>query len=233
MFRPYTGDAVPAGWNHVQIQVQRSPFLMRHALFARRNTSAHAIAWVLFLMLACGLSACGSTTAANSGDAPPANGTGTSAEAPSGGGDEPNVVYQASSGAFHFSHPQSWTQTTQPGETIRFTGRDEFISVTLVHTSLSPADYAAKDQAALVAASPNFQGKAPVAVHVKAGDGVMVAYAWTAGPSPVTGKTVPSAANRTYIAGPNGALAVYTYSAPMQVYDPYGAADFVNLFSWQ
>ncbi len=149
-----------------------------------------------------------------------------------GGGDEPNIPYVAPSGEFHFQHPQVWGQTTQPGESIRFTGRDEFISVSIVTTALAPLDYARADVGALTAASPGYQGQAPVAQQVAGQDGAMVAYTWQAGPSPVTGKPVPSSANRYYIPGPGGKLAVFTYSAPTGAYDPAGADDFANAFKW-
>jgi len=149
-----------------------------------------------------------------------------------GGGDAPNVGYVAPGSAFSFQHPQGWGQTTQSGESIRFTGRDEFISVSIVTTALAPLDYARADAGALTAASPGYQGQAPVAQQVAGQNGAMVAYTWQAGPSPVTGKAVPSSANRYYIPGPGGKLAVFTYSAPTGAYDPAGADDFANAFKW-
>ena len=149
-----------------------------------------------------------------------------------GGGDEPTVTYTAPDGTFSFQHPQSWSRTTQPGESIRYTGRDEFISVTIVATTQPPLDYARADAGALAAASPGFQGRAPVARKVAGQNGAMVAYTWQAGPSPVTGKPVPSSANRYYIPGPGGKLAVFTYSSPTGTYDPAGADDFANAFAW-
>jgi len=149
-----------------------------------------------------------------------------------GGGDEPNISYAAPTGEFHFQHPQSWGQTTQPGESIRSTGRDEFISVTIVTTTQTPLDYAKADAGALTAASPGYQGKAPVARKIAGHDSATVAYTWQAGPSPVTGKMVPSSADRYYIPGPGGKLAVFTYSSPTATYDPAGADDFANTFVW-
>ncbi len=148
------------------------------------------------------------------------------------GGDEPTVAYTAPDGTFSFQHPQSWGQTTQPGERIRYTGRDEFISVTIVTTTQPPLDYAKADAGALTAASPGFQGQAPVTRKVAGQNGALVAYTWQAGPSPVTGKMVPSSANRYYVPGPGGKLAVFTYSSPTGTYDPAGADDFANAFKW-
>lgn len=149
-----------------------------------------------------------------------------------GGGDEPTVRYSDPAGTYHFQHPQSWGQTTQPGDGVRFTGRDEFISVTIVTTALGPLDYAKADAGALATASPGFQGKAPVAYNVAGQTGAVVAYTWQAGPSSVTGKAVPSAAKRYYIPGPGGKGAVFTYSSPTQSYDPAGADDFATAFAW-
>ncbi len=148
------------------------------------------------------------------------------------GGDEPTVRFAAPTGDYHFQHPQSWGQTTRPGEGVRFTGRDEFISITIVATALAPLDYAKSDAGALTTASPGFQGQAPVAAKVAGTTGAVVAYTWQAGPSAVTGKAVPSAAKRYYIPGPGGKLAVFTYSAPTGAYDPAGADDFANAFAW-
>jgi hypothetical protein len=148
------------------------------------------------------------------------------------GGDEPTVTYTAPEGTFSFQHPQSWGQTTQPGERIRYTGRDEFISVAIVATPQPPLDYARADAGTLVAASPGYQGQAPVAQQVAGRNGAMVAYTWQPPASAVTGKPVPSSARRYYIPGPGGTLAVLTYSSPTPTYDPAGADDFANAFAW-
>jgi len=148
------------------------------------------------------------------------------------GGDEPTVTYTAPDGTFSFQHPQSWGQTTQPGERIRYTGRDEFISVAIVATPQPPLDYVRSDAGTLVAASPGYQGQAPVAQQVAGRSGAMVAYTWQPPASAVTGKLVPSSARRYYISGPGGTLAVLTYSSPTQTYDPAGADDFANAFKW-
>jgi hypothetical protein len=172
---------------------------------------------------------------AQSAPAPPAAVAGTVAPiagAEAGGGDAANVSYVAPTGEFHFQYPQGWGQTTQPGESVRYTGRDEFISVTIVTTTQTPLDYARADAGALTAASPGYQGQAPVARKIAGHDSATVAYTWQAGPSPVTGKMVPSSADRYYIPGPGGKLAVFTYSSPTGTYDPAGADDFANAFVW-
>ncbi len=159
----------------------------------------------------------------------------TAADAAGGeaaGGDEPTVRYAAPTGDYHFQHPQSWGQTTQPGEGVRFTGRDEFISITIVTTALPPLDYARSDATALATASPGFQGQPPVAATVAGTTEAVVAYTWQLPASAVTGKPVLSAAKRFYIPGPGGKLAVFTYSSPKQTYDPAGADDFANAFAW-
>ena len=150
-----------------------------------------------------------------------------------GSGDEPTVAYTDPTGLFSFQYPGSWGKTTQPGETIRFTGRDEFISLTITNTTQSPLDFAKADLASLSKASPNFKSAGgPQAYKVAGQNGAMIAYTWQAGPSPVTGKLVASSANRYYIPGPGGKLAIYTYSSPTNNYDPAGADDFANAFKW-
>jgi len=43
---------------------------------------------------------------------------------------------------------------------------------------------------------------------------------------------VPSSGNRYYIPGPGGKIAIFTYSSPTRTYDPAGADDFANAFTW-
>lgn len=149
-----------------------------------------------------------------------------------GTGDEPVLTYTNPNGQFSFQHAQSWGNTTKPPETIRFTGRDEFISISITSTNLSPVDFGKADAAALTAASPGFKGNALKTYPVVGTNGAMVSYTWQAGPSPVTGKMVPSSARRYYIPGAGGKMAVFTYSSPTNTYDPAGADDFANAFKW-
>src|SRR5262245_44541338 len=99
------------------------------------------------------------------------------------GGDEPTVAFIDPTGQFSFERPQSWGQTTRDGETVRFTGRDEFISVAIVKTGASPMEYGKGDAAALAAASPGFKGGALTQVRISGRDVATVAYSWEAGPS--------------------------------------------------
>ena len=99
-------------------------------------------------------------------------------------------------------------------------------------TAASPLDYAKSDAEALAAASPGYKGGGLKQVKISGRDVATVAYTWEAGPSPVTGKTVPSSANRYYIPGTAERLAVVTYSSPTRGYDPAGAVDFAKTFKW-
>lgn len=178
------------------------------------------------------LAACGRAAAQTGGATPkppePGGATGEAA-----GGDEPTVVFKDPSGQFTLEHPRSWGQTTQQGEAARFTGRDEFIAVRVVPTTSTPLDLGRADATALTSASPGYKATVALRPYKVAGkDGAMVGYTWQAGPSPVTGKPVPSSANRYYIPGPAGRVAVFTYSCPTQSYDPAGADDFANAFRW-
>ncbi|GAC1639002.1 MAG: hypothetical protein NVS4B8_05440 [Herpetosiphon sp.] len=148
------------------------------------------------------------------------------------GGDAPLTAYTDPGGLFRFDYPQGWGTVTQSGESIRLTGHDEFISVKIVQTPLSPLEYAKQDAAALTSASPGFAGQPPKAGTFAGKSAATVAYTWQAGPSRVTGKPIPSSANRYYIPGTAGKLAVFTYSSPTRNYDPAGAVDFVNGFKW-
>ena len=161
-----------------------------------------------------------------------AAGEGTPLGRETGGGDEPTATYTDPGGLFRFSYPRSWGQTTQPGEAIRLAGRDEFISVRIVDGAPAPLEFGKDDAGVLAASSPGYQGKPLKAYTVAGQGGAMVAYNWQLPTSAVTGKPVPSSANRYYIPGPGGKLAVLTYSSPTQVYDPAGADDFANTFKW-
>jgi hypothetical protein len=120
---------------------------------------------------------------------------------------------------------------TQPGEEVRFTGRDEFISISIASTALSPMDFGNSDVTNLSSSTSGYKGQ-PLKGFQKSGvTGAMLAYSWQAGPSPVTGKMVPSSAKRYYMSGP-GMLAVFTYSSPVQLYDPEGADDLAATFKW-
>jgi len=150
-----------------------------------------------------------------------------------GGGDEPTATYTDPGGTFSFLYPRSWGPTTQPDEAIHLTGRDGFMSVRLVAGAPAPLDYGTADASALAAVSPGYQQRTPLKAYTVAGQsGAMVAYTWQSPASAVTGKPVPSSANRYYIPGPGGKLAVFTYSSPTSTYDPAGADDFANAFKW-
>ncbi len=161
-----------------------------------------------------------------------AAGAGAALGGEGGGGDAPTTTYTDPGGAFSFTYPSGWGTATQPGEAIRLTGRDEFISVQLVASAPAPLDYGKSDASALAAANPGFRGTPLKASKVAGQHGAMVAYTWQAPASAVTGKPVPSSANRYYIPGPGGKLAVFTYSSPTGTYDPAGADDFANAFAW-
>ncbi len=194
--------------------------------------------WLLAAGVALGLAGC-SAPATTTASRPPAAAAATAgvAEAPGAvgeavNGDEPTVTYSDATNHFRLDHPRSWGTSSPAGEVVRFTGRDEFISVAIVSTTQAPLEYATADVPQLTAASPGYKSAGPKTYTVAGASGAMVAYTWQAGPSPVTGKQVPSSANRYYIPGPAGKLAVFTYSSPTPNYDPAGADDFANAYRW-
>ena len=211
--------------------------------FASRNHAPHRIGILLLIaILAVGAMACSrapatASPAKASADAPTKESAGAPAKEAAGageafGGDEPTVAFVDGAGGFALQHPRSWGKATQSGEGVRFAGADEFISVTVTTTQLDPMAFAKSDAAELARTAPGYKGEQPKAYKVARQSGAMVAYTWQAGPSPVTGKPVPSSANRYYIPGPGGKLAIFTYSGPTRVYDPEGADDFANAFKW-
>jgi hypothetical protein len=145
------------------------------------------------------------------------------------GGEEATFRFVDPASRFSFEYPQSWGNSTQPGEDIRFTGADEFISVTIVDTALGPLEFGDSDDVALAATLDSYQSR-PLRTYNTST--VVREYSWQAGPSPVTGKMVPSMAKRFYLLGPDGKLAIFTYSSPVRAYDPEGADDFATAFRW-
>ena len=195
-----------------------------------------AVAATLAVVLAgCGIvagPARPSTTTNASAPAAPPQAAAAAPEVAGEAGDEPTFVYVDQAKHFSFEYPQSWGKTTQPGDDIRITGRDEFISVRIVNTALSPMDFGSSDESDLASASSGYKSRAFKSYQVRRTSGAVREYTWQAGPSPVTGKPVPSAARRYYLPGPSGQLAIFTYSSPVQSYDPEGADDLANTFKW-
>ncbi len=184
--------------------------------------------WAAGVLLALALAGCAAAGPRGSvPTAPPA-----AAEPRGEGGEEATAIFVDPRGRFSIEHPQTWGASTQPREDVRFVGRDEFISVTIVNTALSPMDYANGDASALSTANTGYQGQPARSFPMRGATGAVVAYVWQAGPSVVTGKMVPSSAKRYYLPGPGGKLAVLTLSSPVQLYDPEGADDLANTFKW-
>ncbi len=160
------------------------------------------------------------SSASTSGAPAPTDTSTAAAQGEQGGGDAPMTTYTDPAGQFRFQYPQTWGKTTQPGESIRLTGADEFISVTIAPNPLATA-------------SPGYKGGALKPYKVAGTDGAMVAYTWQLPKSAVSGKPVPSSGNRYYIPGPGGKIAIFTYSSPTRTYDPAGTDDFANTFTWR
>jgi hypothetical protein len=164
--------------------------------------------------------------------APAAPGAVAAPEAAGEAGDEPTFVYVDQAKHFSFEYPQSWGKTTQPEGEIRVAGRDEFISIKIVTTALSPLDFGSSDEPALASASSGYQSRSLKSYQIRRISGAVREYTWQAGPSLVTGKMVPSMARRYYLPGPSGQLAILTYSSPVQAYDPEAADDLANTLKW-
>lgn len=173
------------------------------------------------------------SSASTSGAPAPTDTSTAAAQGEQGGGDAPMTTYTDPAGQFRFQYPQTWGKTTQPGESIRLTGADEFISVTIAPNPLPPLDFGKLDAPGLATASPGYKGGALKPYKVAGTDGAMVAYTWQLPKSAVSGKPVPSSGNRYYIPGPGGKIAIFTYSSPTRTYDPAGADDFANTFTWR
>jgi hypothetical protein len=84
----------------------------------------------------------------------------------------------------------------------------------------------------LSAASPGYKSAGPKAFQVAGARGALLEYTWQAGPSAVTGKPVPSSANRYYIPGRGEKLAVFTYASAVNTFDREDSEDFANAFQW-
>jgi hypothetical protein len=147
-------------------------------------------------------------------------------------GDEPMLTYVDPNNQFRFLHPASWARSTPAGEAIRVTGRDQFMSVVVASTTQGPLEFAMAEAPRVSAASPGYKSAGPRAFQVAGARGALLSYTWQAGPSSVTGKPVPSSANRYYIPGPGGKLAVFTYTSAVNTFDGEDSDDFANTFMW-
>jgi hypothetical protein len=169
------------------------------------------------------------------GTGPSANPTAQSAESnlTNNPTDEPMLSYVDQVHQFRFIHPASWARSTPAGEAIRVSGRDQFMSVVVISTTNAPVEFAAVDAQQLAASASGFTaGGKPKSVAVAGRRGALLEYNWQAGPSPVTGKPVPSAAKRYYIPGPSQKLAAFTYASAVNTFDCEDADDFANTFVW-
>jgi hypothetical protein len=146
--------------------------------------------------------------------------------------DEPMLAYVDPNNQFRFLHPAAWAKSTQAGEAVRVTGRDQYMSVAVVSTSQAPVEFATADTQQVSAASTGFRSSGPKAHDVAGKRGAILEYTWQAGPSPVTGKPVPSVTNRYYIPGPANKLAIFTYTSAAGTFDREDAEDFGNTFQW-
>jgi hypothetical protein len=167
--------------------------------------------------------------------APTGNPTAQSAEfnLTSNPSDEPMLSYVDQTHQFRFIHPAAWARSNPAGEAIRVSGRDQFMSVAVVSTPNGPLEFAATDAQQLAASTPGFSaGGHPKSFAVAGTRGALLDYIWQAGPSPVTGKPVPSTAKRYYIPGPAQKLAVFTYTGATSTFDREDADDFANTFVW-
>jgi hypothetical protein len=190
-----------------------------------------AVASATFALAGCSAPA---TPASSAASARAANPTAAAAEYALTGNqaDEPMLTYIDPNNQFRFLHPASWARSTPAGEAVRVTGRDQFMSVALISTAQAPLEFAAAETQQLSASSPGYASSGPKAFVVAGARGALLAYTWQAGPSAVTGKPVPSSANRYYIPGPGGKLAVFTYASAANTFDREDSDDFANTFQW-
>ncbi|SRR5258708_3440572 len=191
-----------------------------------------AIVTLLFLLGAVSLAACasgGSTGAAGPGAATAAH----QDQGPSG--DIPDsATYLVFHGTrYSLEYVEGWVQQVQPGDGVRFSDKDSFISVSLqAMPQISLDTYAhGPGMTASAAEFQQFSGPSVQSVTLPAGAAALLTFQGLSAPDPVTGKTVTLAINRYYIPGPN-ALAVLTEASPVGVDNVDGFRRIAQRYTW-
>jgi hypothetical protein len=193
------------------------------ASFNPRTSMFVALAAAGFLATA----ACSSPSSSPSGAAPANAGT-------EAAGGEVTVTYTDS--RFHYRIDAPGRMTANPDGTAAYLGPSDRLEISIVQGSAAsnPGALATQDIKSLSTAATAFhQLSNPAALTLNGHQVTRFSYTWNAGTSTVTGKAIALTSVRYYVAKDATTLAVITYGAASNQFDPQGADDIASTFQWQ
>jgi hypothetical protein len=177
------------------------------------------------------VAACGTSSAST--NAAPSEQTTTQAAGDTGGGSETSIAYTDTAHHYRISGPGR--MTANPDGTASFIGPVERLEVAIVDgtRAADPMALATADFNALKSTATDFrQVQAPATATISGHRTIKFVYQWTAGTNAVTGKANQLVTARYYITKDSGRLAMVSYASASNQYDPQGADDIANTFSW-
>jgi hypothetical protein len=190
-----------------------------------------SLLYLLILILASVLSACGSNVQVGNVNAqatlPAVNNGETSGE---GGVEAALVSYSDATQGFSIGHPGTWTQDTSVTNGVKYVGGDDWMTLDFATpaTGTDAMTYAQNDVAAVTAAFPGFKQ-----LSLKASTEVKnaIILGFTAdGKSSVTGKAFTAHNERYYMPLTDGRIAILTVAGPENHYDREGVRDIALTF---
>jgi hypothetical protein len=126
--------------------------------------------------------------------------------------------------------------TPNPDGSASFIGPSERLEVTVVQgaSASDPGALASQDSKSLATSAQSFHLVSnPAAVTISGHRVTRFTYTWNAGTSTVTGKAIALTSVRYYVPKDSTTLAVITYGAVSNQFDPQGADDVASTFKWQ
>jgi hypothetical protein len=177
------------------------------------------------------LAACGSSSPGTAGTATE-NGN-SQAGGETGAGGEVSIAYTDALHRYHISGPGRMTANADGSAS--FIGPVERLEVAIVDgtRAADPMALANADLNTLKTTAADFrQVQAPATVTVSGHRTIKFVYQWTAGTNAVTGKANVLITARYYVTKDANRLAVISYAAAANQYDPQGADDVANTFAW-
>ena len=189
-------------------------------------TKKSSILFVLILILAGVLSACGGNAPAATVNTQATLPAVTNGENSGEGGVEAALVsYSDVTQGFSIGHPGTWTQDTSFTNGVKYVGGDDWMTLEFVTpaTGTDAMTYAQNDVAPVTAAFPGFkQLSLQASTEVK--NAIILGFT-ADGKSTVTGKTFTAHDERYYMPLADGRIAILTVVGPENHYDREGVRD--------
>ena len=136
---------------------------------------------------------------------------------------------------FHYRIDGPGRMTPNPDGTAAFIGPSERLEVSIVQGARAsdPGALARQDITSLATSAHSFhQLSSPSTVTLSGHRVTRFSYTWNSGTSAVTGKAIALTSIRYYMAKDSSTIAVITYGAMSNQFDPQGADDIASTFKW-